>query len=301
MSKPVRLILIILGALAAVLILGGATVYVAGGRVAHRTMALPLETLTVSNDTHAVARGRHLAAIWGCTDCHGEDLAGKPVVDDALLARIVAPNLTRGRGGIGGQYSHIDYERALRHGVARDGRLLAIMPSQDYNAATDEDIASIIAYLGTIAPVDHEVAGRTFGPLGRLLALVASDEVFPATSLDHDKPHRPQIDRRVSAQYGEYLAKACTGCHGADYAGAKTVATGSLVAPNLTPDSATGLGAWMFDDFRRVLREGRRPDGTVLDSMMPWYVTAHMADDEIQAVWSFLRNLPARPEAISRE
>ena len=51
------------------------------------------------------------------------------------------------------------------------------------------------------------------------------------------------------------------------------------------------LHAWTEADFFRALREGRRPDGTVLDpEKMPWVRSGRMTDDEIRAVWRYLRS-----------
>ena len=63
------------------------------------------------------------------------------------------------------------------------------------------------------------------------------------------------------------LAGNCAGCHtargGLPYAGGRVIATpfGSVVAGNLTPDEATGLGHWSADHFWRALHEGRGFDG----------------------------------------
>jgi hypothetical protein len=55
-----------------------------------------------------------------------------------------------------------------------------------------------------------------------------------------------------------------------------------------------GIGAWSEGDFFRALREGVRPDGSHLDEFMPWSVYAHMSDDEVRALWQYLRSVPAR-------
>ncbi len=89
----------------------------------------------------------------------------------------------------------------------------------------------------------------------------------------------------MTADYGGYLAGICMGCHGPDYSGIKDN------GPNLTADPETGLGSWTFDDFERAIQRGERPDGTVLDSTMPWYVFGKMTEDEVEAVWMFLRGL----------
>lgn len=291
MSRPVRLTLIILGILAAVIVLVGATALVLGGRILQRTMTVAAERLDIPADSAAVARGEHLATIFGCTDCHGPDLGGRTLVDNAAFAYLVAPNLTTGRGGVGAMYSDAELERAVRHGVGRDGRLLMIMPSREYNTLTDEDMVAVIAYLHTVPPADNEISGRTLGPVGRVVSLRAQGELFPALAIDHGRPHRARVEQSVGSEYGRYLAGGCTGCHGMDYTGG--------VGPNLTPDTATGIGAWSFDDFRRALQEGQRPDGVALDSAMPWYVFAHMTGGEVESIWSFLRSLPPR-EGVAR-
>jgi hypothetical protein len=40
-----------------------------------------------------------------------------------------------------------------------------------------------------------------------------------------------------------------------------------------------------------ALRTGQRPDGTVINPFMPWRFTRLMTDEEIQAVWAYLRTL----------
>jgi hypothetical protein len=53
-------------------------------------------------------------------------------LDDLSIGRIVAPNLTRGRGGVGNTLSPSDFARAIRYGVDPMGRPLLAMPSDDY-------------------------------------------------------------------------------------------------------------------------------------------------------------------------
>ena len=62
-------------------------------------------------------------------------------------------------------------------------------------------------------------------------------------------------------------------------------------ASNLTP---TGIGKWSRDDFSRAVREGRRPDGSQLAEFMPWKAFAGMTDDEIAALWAYLRSVPPK-------
>ena len=63
---------------------------------------MPAEPLAIPTDITAIQRGQHLAsAVAACVECHGPNLAGKVYIDDPALGRIVPPNLTRGRGGVG--------------------------------------------------------------------------------------------------------------------------------------------------------------------------------------------------------
>jgi len=59
-------------------------------------------------------------------------------------------NLTSGLGGIGSVFTDTDYVRAIRHGIGRDNKSLLIMPSEQYNRISDEDLGALIAYLKTV-------------------------------------------------------------------------------------------------------------------------------------------------------
>ncbi|MEO7454619.1 MAG: hypothetical protein ABIY52_00060, partial [Gemmatimonadaceae bacterium] len=62
-------------------------------------------------------------------------------------------------------------------------------------------------------------------------------------------------------------------------------------AANLTPAGA--IKDWSEQDFARVLREGKRPSGVPVNDAMPWRVLKNMSDDEIGALYMYLRSLPA--------
>jgi hypothetical protein len=56
--------------------------------------------------------------------------------------------------------------------------------------------------------------------------------------------------------------------------------------------------SWTEADLFRALREGRRPDGTVINSeKMPWVRSGQMTDQEIRAVWRYVRSLPGKAES----
>lgn len=65
---------------------------------------------------------------------------------------------------------------------------------------------------------------------------------------------------------------------------------------NLTPDSTTGLGGWTEDVFMKTLRTGKhlgQPDGRDILPPMPWFNLVHMTDEDLSAVYNYLRSIPA--------
>ena len=121
----------------------------------NRKHPVNVRQIPIPTDAASIERGHHIAKTRGCMDCHGPDLGGAEVIDDPMAGHIHGPNLTHGAGGVPADYSDIDYLRALRHGVARDGRPLVLMPSHEYTTMSDEDTSSLIAYLKTVSAVDR--------------------------------------------------------------------------------------------------------------------------------------------------
>jgi hypothetical protein len=70
---------------------------------------------------------------------------------------------------------------------------------------------------------------------------------------------------------------------------------GRSFAANLTPDSATGIGAWTEANFRNAIRTGKHmgiETGRPIMPPMPWPEIRHMTDEDFSAVYAFLRSLP---------
>ena len=86
------------------------------------------------------------------------------------------------------------------------------------------------------------------------------------------------------------------GCHRDDLGGGPIVGGDPSWPPaaNLTP-GPDGLGEWTFTQFAGVMRQGKRPDGTALRPPMVEVVpyAQRMTQTELQALWSYLRSVPA--------
>ncbi len=106
---------------------------------------------------------------------------------------------------------------------------------------------------------------------------------------------------------GRYLVEtvaACGNCHtpmgpeGADQsrhlAGGQVIDMGIFraVPANITPDAATGIGAWSDAEIARAIREGVRPDGSLIGPPMPYPLYHGIADDDLMAIVAYLRTVP---------
>ena len=277
----------LLAGLVLLIVLAAVVVYAVTTLAIRRQYQLPDSTVRAATDSASLVWGQHLLeAIGKCQECHDGDLGGKVMVDAAAFGRLVATNITPGPGGIG-DYSDADLERAIRHGVGPDGRPLVFMPSEAFAPMTDEDLAALMGYLRSVPPVERGHPEPRVGPVARVLYLLGNLPLLPVELIDHENP-RPDPEPGVTVEYGRYLATlgGCRSCHGLTLAG-----DANPDAPDITVGR---LGDWSEADFFRALREGRRPDGSVLDpEKMPWVRSGLMTDDEIRAVWTYLRSVPA--------
>ena len=293
MRRVMKWLGIALGSLLILIVIGVGVVYALSSRALSKAYAVTPAPLGIPTDSVSIARGRHLAiAVNQCVNCHGDNLAGKVFVDNPAMGRIYSANLTRGKGGIGGEYSDLDYVRSIRHGIGRDGKPLLAMPVDAFFYLSDADLASVIAYLKTIPAVDAVVPEKKVGPLARALYLGTDFPLIPAETLPHDQSRPAEVPRGVTREYGDYLAKVggCKSCHLPDLNGGVPM-EGSVFSANLTP---TGIGKWTEADFFKAIRSGIRPDGRVLSAVMPWPYMRLMTDDELRALWLYLRSLPPK-------
>lgn len=275
----------------------GGMIVSANGRFNRTYDNIQAEPLTIPTDEASLAVGQHWAEMH-CQLCHGPDLSGGPFFDDPSLGYVDAPNLTSGRGGIGGSYTDADWVLAIRHGIKQDHTSVFIMPSNDFYYLSDADLSSIIAYVKSLPPVDRETRPQNLSPMAKILYTAgAFGDLLYAEVIAHDvRPPAPAAG--VTAEYGEYLVNAhgCRSCHGEALTGKQPPEPGAPFAPNLTPGG--DLAGWSEAEFASTLRTGVTPSGHQLSDSMPWQGLGRMTDDEMTAVWLYLESLPAQATTI---
>ncbi len=241
----------------------------------------------------AVRRGQHIAeSRAGCSGCHGKDFGGGTIIDSALIAHWVAPNLTSGEGSVTKDFTANDWDRAVRHAVRHNGRTSS-MPSQDYLNLTDHELSDIAAYIRSMPAVNRDLGEVRFGPVFSFM-IATNPKLLLAFTIDHTRPHEiePPVEA-PSVELGEHIVQVCRGCHGPQLSGGKMAGDPNMpVVANITPHE-TGLKSWTENDFIRALREGKRKDGTSISTMMPWTAYGQMTDTELKAVWAYLQTVPA--------
>jgi len=302
MLLPRRVVVVLTCGLGVLALTSGA-VYASALRRVSSIREVEVDRVAVPTDAASLERGRHLVeVVAACTGCHGEDLSGEQMADDAWLGRLWSANLTPGRGGIADQTDE-DLVRSIRHGVKRDRRPVLMMPAQYFYHLSDRDLGAVIAYLRQLPPVDREVPGIRIGPLAA--AIIASGQVpdFVPADLLADPPERlrPEEPARTPA-YGAYLVETsgCKTCHHESLAGGLH----PLSLPEEPPPadltrSGRALG-WSEQEFIETLRTGRTPEGDRLDAeWMPWPAIGRMSDTELSAIYRYLRTL--EPSADARD
>lgn len=114
---------------------------------------------------------------------------------------------------------------------------------------------------------------------------------------------------------GTYLEQgivACGNCHtpkgpdgelpGMELAGGFLMedAPFTAFAPNITPDVETGIGGWTDAQIVAAIREGRRPDGTIIGPPMPIALYRNLSDRDVAAIVAYIRALEPVNNVVPR-
>jgi cytochrome c553 len=277
----------------------GLGTYLATERM-QRRLQVPSTPVALKSDAASIERGRYLFASRGCVDCHGANGGGRTFHDDGQGFVIAGPNISPGPGSVVANYTPEDWGRTIRHGVKPDGRPALIMPSEDYNRFTDDDLAALVAYIRQLPPVAGKGAVVQLPlPVRALYGFGAIDDA--AAKIDHSLPPSVPVPEGVTLEHGKYVANMCLGCHGPVLAGGKIPGGPPEwpAAANLTPGDGSAMVRYPeADTFVAMFKSGKRPDGTAIQ-VMPFDSFSKMSETDMRALHLYLKSVPPKPAGKS--
>ncbi|RYF38770.1 MAG: cytochrome c [Comamonadaceae bacterium] len=264
-----------------------------------RKIAVTVQPVPYAEGTQALQRGKYLYESRGCVDCHGANGGGRSFVKEDNGLHIAGPNITS--GGVTAGYTPTDWVRTIRHGVKPGGAPAMIMPSEDYNRFTDADLAALVAYTRALP---RQSGGAAILELPLPVRVLYGFGAIPdaAEKINHSLPPAQPVVEAVSVEHGAYVANMCIGCHGEKLSGGK-IPGGPPdwpAASNITPGAGTVMDRYpTAEAFATMLRTGKRPDGSQIQ-VMPFESLAKINEVDTQALYAFLKTVPARPAPSSR-
>lgn len=278
---------------------------------------LPTELLTqpIPDSTPNVAqlrRGQYLVVAGDCMSCHlregGEPLAGGLGLKTPFGV-IYSPNITSDKETGIGNWTSEQFYHAMHDGTDDEGKnLYPAFPYPWFRLVSREDTDAILAFLKTTPAVSYTP------PKNDLRFPLEFRFTVKGWNLLYLNSHEFKADASQSAEWnrGAYLVNGlghCGGCHtqknalGADKSG-RNLQGGTLdswVAPDLTANDRTGLGAWSIDDVSEYLRTGRNAHagagGAMADVIT--YSTSMMSDVDLRAMAVYLKSQGASPNVAS--
>ncbi len=272
--------------------------------------ARPLRAEKFESTPARVARGAYLANdVTDCMGCHAEHdwtAHDAPVLADTLGSgqdmtilkglpgQVFAPNITPDVETGDGSWTDDQLARAIREGVAHDGHaIFPFMPYVDFHNMSDEDVASVVVYLRSLAPIRKQRR--------------ATNLIFPVRYLIRNVPQPldapvPQPDVSTPEKRGAYLVgiAGCSDCHtptdnhgqpqqSLAYAGGSILdgPWGRVASANITQDPS-GIPYYDAALFTQALRTGF-VKARKLNQIMPWHVYRGITDEDMAAVFSYVK------------
>ncbi len=250
--------------------------------IMHQKFEVSVEQIDIPSGADAIAEGERLARIRGCMDgCHGKDMQGQVFIDNPLMAKVIAPNLTR----FAANHSDAELIKVIRYGVRTDGTSVWIMPSQMFFHLNDEELGAIIAFIRSVPVTDGPDWEFSLGPLA-MFAVSTGEFKAQASEVARQQTRFEVTDPGDPLQQGKYLAlTVCTECHGQDLQG---VTMGEFSTPDLRV-----VHGYTLDEFVTLMRNGK-PIGERELKLMAQVARSrfsHFTDSEIAHLHTYLQSL----------
>lgn len=260
-------------------------------------------------DAAELRRGQALVVAGDCLSCHlregGQPFAGGLGLNTPFGV-IYSANITPDPATGIGAWTSDQFYHAMHDGVGAHGEnLYPAFPYPWFSRISRADDDAIFAYLKAVVP-----AVSYAPPANRLPLLFQLRFILKGWNLLFFRPHEFRADPGRSAEWnrGAFLVTGpghCGGCHTpTNLFGAaeedRALRGGDLdswVAPDLTANPRTGLGAWSVDDIAEYLRTGRNAEAGAGGAMaeVVAYSTALMSDEDRHAIAVYLKSVSASP------
>ena len=271
--------------------------------------------MAAQDSSHAlIQQGEYLARAGDCVACHtakgGKPFAGGLAMETPI-GLIYSTNITPDKSGIG-DYSFEDFDKAVRHGIAKNGSTLyPAMPYPSYARVNQADMQALYAYfMSGVKPVAQEnqavdipwpMSMRWPLAMWRWMFAPAVEDFTPVAQQD------PVVSR------GAYLVEGlghCGACHtpraltmqekALSATDGSTFLSGSApleswIAKNLRGDHKDGLGSWNEAQLVQFLKTGRSDRSAVFGGMSDVIVHSmqYMSEADLTAIARYLKSLPA--------
>jgi mono/diheme cytochrome c family protein len=267
-----------------------------------------------------MSHGEYVARLGNCVACHstpeGKPFAGGLKMAVPMLGNIYATNITPDKATGIGNYTFEDFDKATRHGVAKDGHhLYPAMPYPSYAKISEEDMHALYDYFMTeVEPVNQP---NKESEIPAVLNWRWPLAVWNMLFLDTDR-YEAKADQSAEWNRGAYIVQGlghCGACHtprgmlfqeaGLDESDSDYLAGASLdnwYASTLNGDVNSGLGRWSVDEVHEFLKTGKNIHGTAYGTMVEVVnnSTAFLTDDDLNAMAVYLKSLaPNRQEGAT--
>ena len=258
-------------------------------------------------DAALVKRGRDLAAIGNCNDCHtvrgGRSFAGGlpvPTPFGTIFSSNITPDAETGIG----RWSEAAFRRAMRSGVNREGQhLYPTFPYDHFTNVSDEDDRALYAFLMTRQPVRAPARENQLSfPFNQRFAIAGWKLLF----LRHDT-YQPDPSQSAEWNRGAYLVEGlahCGACHtprnalgaernSAQFAGGD-VDNWHAYALN---DQSHAPVPWDADALFAYLRDGWHPDHGTARGPMAEVVSnlSSVPSSDVRAIAVYMAGVSGTP------
>ncbi|WP_278406751.1 cytochrome c [Pseudomonas rhodesiae] len=278
------------------------------------TLALLSSCSISAAETDLIKQGEYLARAGDCVACHTAK-GGKPFAGglpmETPIGVIYSTNITPDKTGLG-DYSFEDFDKAVRHGVAKSGSTLyPAMPYPSYARVSESDMQALYAYfMKGVEPVAQANKDSDIPwPLSMRWPLTAWRWMFAPAVEDYQAVagSDPVISR------GAYLVEGlghCGACHtpraltmqekalsaqdGSAFLSGSAPLEG-WIAKSLRGDHKDGLGSWSEEQLVQFLKTGRSDRSAVFGGMSDVVVHSmqYLSQDDLTAIARYLKSLPA--------